>query len=70
MSSGAFEDAKTGVASHDSSRKNAYARPVIAFEPERVITFRTPPEERPNSAVYWLVRTWNSWIQSWAYATR
>ena len=34
--------------------------------PLLVITFMAPPPERPASAEYPLVTTWNSWTDSWA----
>ena len=43
---------------------NAKALPWKALVPLLVMALTTAPVVRPNSASYWLVSTWNSWIAS------
>jgi hypothetical protein len=47
-----------------SSWNSAKAVPRNWLVPERVMTFTTPPEAWPYSALKPLTRTWISWIES------
>src|ERR1700732_943621 len=57
---GGFFASKKLEASSALFRMNSYTLPWNSLVPERVIALITPPEERPYSAGYVLLRTENS----------